>query len=117
MQDTLTNTIASGRIAENHSSHANIVALVDGTSPQPDSFLIDLTNGQRDLGVGYLPNEQNMGDGQTLVNFMAWVKARQARHTMLSIVDLRRGWAVSATRASLPVLQPGSRYWLPAAAV
>jgi hypothetical protein len=113
--DTISNTIAavSDKIAANHSPRANIVALVDGKSPQPDTFLIDLTHGQRDVQAGYLPNEQNLGDGQTLINFMAWVKARYpARHTLLAIVDHGGGWAPSDEDVPQGSLPGSRRHWL-----
>jgi len=113
--DTITNTIAAaaGQIVAGHSTHANIVALVDGSVAQPDTVLIDLTGGTRSSQADYLPHEQNMGDGQTLANFLAWVKTRYpARHLLLSIADHGGGWAPSSEN-TVPGTQPGSRrYWM-----
>lgn len=97
MFDTITNTVAAGP-----SPRANVLALVDYTTTMAytGTVLYNLTYGQAAPiaatlgGTMTVPGELNMGDGQTLVNFVRWGQSHYpARHTMLAIVDHGGGWA------------------------
>jgi titin len=94
MLDTLSNVVSAGQ-----SPRANVLALIDGytaTTEHAGTVLYDLTGGEATkLDVDWnSAGEQNMGDGQTLVDFVTWGRARYpARHTLLSIVDHGGGWA------------------------
>jgi parallel beta-helix repeat protein len=104
LHDTLNNLVAAGS-----SSRANVLVLIDGytnTEYYTGTALLDITDGQAisiatQLGPTLtVPSELNMGDGQTLVEFVAWGRVHYpARHTLLSIVDHGGGWA--------PSLEPG----------
>jgi hypothetical protein len=92
--NTLTNTLAAGP-----SPRANVLALVDGyttTSAYSGTVLYDISRGVAvPLSTTVtLTGERNMGDGQTLVDFVTWARARYpARYTMLAILDHGGGWA------------------------
>jgi parallel beta-helix repeat protein len=83
------------------SPYTNILALVDGytdTITHSETALYDLTYGiTTPLTSGVplsLTGELDMGDGQTLVDFVKWGKSYYPAHyTLLSIVDHGGGWA------------------------
>ena len=97
MCDTLTNTVAAGP-----SPRANVLMLVDGyttTTATSGTVLYDVTWGEATplSATVTITGERNMGDGQTLVDFVTWGRAHYpARHTLLSIVDHGGGWAPSS---------------------
>ena len=101
MFDTLTQTAAAGP-----SPRANVLALVDGythTLTTSGTVLYDLTRGAATplSSPVTLGGERNMGDGQTLIDFVTWGQAHYpARHTLLSIVDHGGGWAPSSSPPS-----------------
>lgn len=94
MLDTLSNVVSAGP-----SPRANVLMLIDGytaTMEHAGTVLYDLTGGEAtNLDVDWnSAGERNMGDGQALVDFVTWGRARYpARHTLLSIVDHGGGWA------------------------
>jgi parallel beta-helix repeat protein len=102
MFDTITNTVAAGP-----SPRANVLALVDGyttTTTYSGTVLYDITRGMATplnttvttplSTTQAITGERNMGDRQTLVDFVTWGRAHYpARHTMLAIVDHGGGWA------------------------
>lgn len=113
MFDTLTNTAAAGP-----SLRANVLALVDGyttTTAHSGTALYDLTRGEAmPIDVPWLSTgERNMGDGQTLTDFVTWGRDyRPARHTLLAIVDHGGGWAPSSSppiSSTMPIRQ---RSWM-----
>ncbi len=113
--DVPTNVVAAGA-----SPRANVVALVDGytTTTYSGTMLYDLTRGQVESITATLsttltvPGELNMGDGETLVEFVRWGRSHHpARHTVLAIVDHGGGWAPSG-EAVLGALPVTDRSWL-----
>jgi len=106
MFNTLTNTVAAGP-----SPRANVLALVDGyttTAAYSGTVLYDVTRGEaRPLSTTLtITGERNMGDGQTLVDFVTWGRSHYpARYTLLAIVDHGGGWA------------PGSEVYAPGALI
>lgn len=108
MRDTISNTVAAGA-----SPQANVLALFDGnkaTAPISDTVLYDLTRGQaRPLPA--MRGERNMGDKQTLIDFVAWSREHYpARHSMLAIVDHGGGWAPSSVIPGIGPL-PWRDHW------
>lgn len=83
--ETVRNLVGGGP-----SPRANVLALVDLRGPD-NTVLYDVTRGQlSQLASG----ERDMGDQQTLIEFVNAGRARYpARHTMLSILDHGGGWA------------------------
>ena len=112
MFDTITNTVAAGP-----SPRANVLALVDGcttTTAYSGTVLYDVTRGEATPLSAPLTvtGERNMGDGQTLVDFVTWGRAHYpARHTLLAIVDHGGGWAPSGG-ASIPGTLLHRNSWL-----
>jgi len=109
--NTLTNTVAAGP-----SPRANVLALVDGyttTAAYSGTVLYDISQGVAvPLSTAVtLTGERNMGHAQTLIDFVAWARARYpARYTMLSILDHGGGWAPSSEavpEGALPVRRSG----------
>jgi parallel beta-helix repeat protein len=95
--ETLDNLVRAGP-----SPQANVLALVDGHvgMARSDTVLYDLTRGQatRPTDPFTTTAELNMGDEQTLVDFVTWGRAyAPARHTLLAIVDHGGGWAPSSS--------------------
>ncbi|MCP4361101.1 MAG: PKD domain-containing protein, partial [Chloroflexi bacterium] len=86
--------------------HTNLIVLLDQHGDH-NTELYDLTYGLTATlpltttilpitSTGGLTDELNMGDGQTLVNFVNWGRNRYpVSYTMLSIVDHGGGWAPS----------------------
>lgn len=117
LRDTLDNVIAAGP-----SLRANVLVLRDGpttTLPYSNTILYDITRGQATsitttLGATQtVPGELDMGDGQTLVDFVTWGRAHfPARHTMLSIVDHGGGWAPGAEAPSNGTALYRHHFWL-----
>jgi parallel beta-helix repeat protein len=91
MFGTITQTVAAGP-----SLRANVLALVDGyttTITTSGTVLYDLTHGQTTV-LDAIDGERNMGDGQTLIDFVTWGRDHYpARQTLLTIVDHGGGWA------------------------
>ncbi len=91
--DTFDNLVAAGP-----SPYANVLALVDGYTDtvRSGTTLYDITSG-RPISLSApvtLTGELDMGDRQTLVDFVTWGHAyAPARHTLLAIVDHGGGWA------------------------
>jgi parallel beta-helix repeat protein len=110
MFDTITNIVAAGP-----SPRANVLALVDGyTTTYSGTVLYDITRGQATpiSTTVTITGERNMGDGQTLVDFVTWGRDHSpARHTLLAIVDHGGGWAPSGG-ASIPGGLPHRNSWL-----
>jgi parallel beta-helix repeat protein len=106
MLDTLYNIVAAGP-----SPRANVLVLVDGyttTMAYSGTILYDVTDGQATpitatLGATLtVPGELNMGDGQTLAEFVHWGRLYYpSRYTMLAIVDHGGGWAPGAVGGGL----------------
>jgi hypothetical protein len=97
LDTALANTLNNVMVARN--PRANVLALLDRAGPS-GSKLYDLT---RSPPVVLSSSERNMGDGQTLVDFVAAGRTRYpARHVMLAVVDHGGGWAPSPD-----VLVPG----------
>jgi len=99
------------------SPRANVLALVDGYKPGPRSgtILYDVTRGvTTSLSAPWVASgELDMGDGQTLVDFVRWGRAYYpARHTMLAIVDHGGGWAPTSTGAPISGTLAHRRDWL-----
>jgi parallel beta-helix repeat protein len=100
LRDTLNDLVAAGP-----SPRANIIALYDGYNNAEyytGTVLYDITYGQAISIAAQLsptltvPNELDMGDGQTLAHFVIWGREHYpARYTLLSIVDHGGGWAPS----------------------
>ncbi len=100
LHETVNNLVAAGP-----SPRANVLVLIDGytnTQFYTGTALYDITYGQvtsitTQLGPTLtVPSELNLGDGQTLAEFVKWGRDRYpARYTMLSIVDHGGGWAPS----------------------
>jgi hypothetical protein len=113
MFDTLTNTVAAGP-----SPRANVLALVDGyttTSAYSGTVLYDVTRGHATPLSATLTvaGERNMGDGQTLVDFVTWGRAHYpARYTLLAIVDHGGGWAPSDEAVISGTLRVHKRAWM-----
>jgi hypothetical protein len=89
---------------------ANVLTLVDGPATsiaRSETVLYDLTAGEAiplsntvvlESGAPSMAGERNMGDGQTLVDFAEWGRARfPSRYVLLAIFDHGGGWAPSAT--------------------
>jgi hypothetical protein len=110
MFDTVDSLIASGP-----SQYANVLALVDGYSgSRRGTVLYELSYGRATvLDVpSVTTGERNMGDGQTLIDFVTWARTNYpARHSMLSILDHGGGWAPS-TNDFIPGATPHRRGWL-----
>jgi hypothetical protein len=90
MSDMVSTITAAGA-----SPRATVIALVDGKS-KSDTALYDLTNGQAtNISTGSpFTGERNMGDKQTLIDFVTYVRLKYpSRHNLLSIVDHGGGWA------------------------
>lgn len=108
--DTMDNIAAAGP-----SPRANVLALVDGKSgARAGTVLYDLTQGQTIplAAPSVTTGERNMGDGQTLFDFVTWARTSYpARHTMLAIVDHGGGWAPSS-EDYIPGTQARTRNWL-----
>ncbi|MBN2390633.1 MAG: right-handed parallel beta-helix repeat-containing protein [Anaerolineae bacterium] len=96
--------ILSNLSASPASPRANVLALVDGLG-YTDTLLLtsgttvfDLTwDGATPLYTSVVTDgERNMGDGQTLIDFVNWGRDyAPASYTMLAIVDHGGGWAPS----------------------
>lgn len=101
MFDTLTNTVESGP-----SPLANVLVLLDGyttTTAYSETVSYDITRGRATVITSHVTTtgERNMGDGQTLVDFVVWGQNwYPAYHTLLAIVDHGGGWAPESSGAS-----------------
>jgi parallel beta-helix repeat protein len=105
LENDLRNTLNSF-VAAGPSPRANVLVLIDGytsTEYYTGTVLYDITYSQAisiatQLGPTLtVPGELNMGDGQTLAQFVNWGRDHYpARYTMLSIVDHGGGWAPSS---------------------
>jgi parallel beta-helix repeat protein len=98
------------------SPRANVLALVDGRSGiRAATKLYDLTRGQKtEIGGTYVTadGERNMGDGQTLEDFLTWARSRyHTRYIMLSVVDHGGGWA-PGSEDYIPGTTPHRSHWL-----
>jgi hypothetical protein len=114
MQDMLYNLANAGP-----SPRANVLALFDGYQSQSETVLYDLTSGQltpvtTTLGLTHtLPGELDLGDGQTLVDFVNWGRQQYpSEYTLLSIVDHGGGWAPSPTEVFTNTLPIRRRVYL-----
>ncbi|MEM7032927.1 MAG: clostripain-related cysteine peptidase, partial [Chloroflexota bacterium] len=104
MFDIVDNIVSVGS-----SPRANVLALIDGytfTTTYSGTVLYDLTRGHATplnssvaasfSGTSVITGERNMGDGQTLIDFVKWGQRHYpSRHSMLSVVDHGGGWAPS----------------------
>lgn len=95
MVDTLDNVAAAGT-----SPRANVLVLLDGQG-SADTALYDVSDGTANqlslTPVFGASDELNMGDGQTVVDFVTWGRSHYpSRYTLLSIVDHGGGWAPSS---------------------
>lgn len=109
--------IVSNLAASPPSPRANVLALVDGLGYtatlmlDSGTTLYDLTWGEATpLYTSVVTDdERNMGDGQTLVDFVNWGRDyAPAAYTMLAIVDHGGGWAPSSApliSGTLPIRQ------------
>lgn len=88
--DTIDNLKGSGE-----SPRANVLALVDILTPTATlsgTVLYDLTSGVP-IELNSSPAEKNMGDPQTLIDFVTMGRELYpSRHVLLSIVDHGGGW-------------------------
>jgi hypothetical protein len=113
MFNTLTNTVAAGP-----SPRANVLMLVDGyttTMAYSDTMLYDVTRGEATplSATQVTTGERNMGDGQTLVDFVTWGQSHYpTRYTLVAIVDHGGGWAPGdeAFPSDIPALAR-HRHW------
>jgi parallel beta-helix repeat protein len=110
--NTFSSTVAAGP-----SPRANVLALVDGyttTEAYSGTVLYDITRGTAEAlsTTVVITYERNMGDGQTLVDFVTWGRTHYpARYTVLSILDHGGGWAPSGG-ASLQDALAHKREWM-----
>lgn len=119
--DTLDHIVAAGP-----SPRANVLVLIDGytrtltnTTTYSGTMLYDVTRGQATVLTTTLgttltvPGELNLGDPQTLADFITWGRAyHPARYTLLSIVDHGGGWAPSSSSVITGGLPVRSQDWL-----
>ncbi len=103
------------------SPRANVLALVDGLGYtatllfDSGTTLYDLTWGEATpLHTSVVTDsERNMGDGQTLVDFVNWGRTyAPAAYTMLAIVDHGGGWAPSAALPVTETLPIRRTHWM-----
>lgn len=108
MENTFTNMVASGSAPT-----SNVLVLLDRR--EANSVLYDVTYGQAiDItDVFTTSDEVNMGDGETLVQFVNWSRNYYpVSYTMLSIVDHGGGWAPSLSTIPTGTLPVNPRIWL-----
>lgn len=116
LQDSMFNTL-SNTLAAGPSPRANVLVLLDGyttTAACSGTVLYDVTEGQATVLSTTLTitGERNMGDGQTLVDFVTWGRAHYpARYTMLSILDHGGGWAPSGSAVPPGALPIERKFW------
>ncbi|MBN2007169.1 MAG: right-handed parallel beta-helix repeat-containing protein [Anaerolineae bacterium] len=111
--------IVSNITSSPSSPRANVLALVDGLGYtetlmlDSGTILYDLTWGEAtQLYTSVITEgERNMGDGQTLVDFVNWGRDyAPANYTMLAIVDHGGGWAPGTTdliSGTMPIRRTG----------
>ncbi|HSN76213.1 MAG TPA: clostripain-related cysteine peptidase [Anaerolineae bacterium] len=103
MRDTISHTVAAGP-----SPQANVLALLDAytTTVNSGTALYDLTAGHATV-LPAMGGERNMGDKQTLIDFVTWGRDHYPSHrTLLAIVDHGGGWAPSTGDAVPGPLAP-----------
>jgi len=109
MRDILTHTVPSPR--------ANVLALVDGyttTAAFSPTVLYDLSDGipLPITATWLLTGELDMGDPQTLIDFVTWGRAHYpSRHILLSIVDHGGGWAPGGNETPSGSMAAHKRRW------
>lgn len=95
------------------SPRANVLALVDGytdSGPRAGTVLYDLTTSPSTI-IDTDTTERNMGDGQTLIDFVTLGRRlHPARHLLLAIIDHGGGWAPGGDNSIVGAL-PHKRNW------
>jgi hypothetical protein len=106
-----------GLVAAGPSPRANVLVLMDrytSTTAYSGTVLYDVTWGEAVslLAAVTSAGERNMGDGQTLTDFVDWGRAHYpARYVFLAIVDHGGGWAPSPY-VGTGALPPHERTWM-----